>query len=287
MKKYYILLCVVLSLGVVQPAYAGDISQSALDQLMELSGLDDQIGSISQELSAGVQQRYAMGELTQEEAVDLADTFQQAFATPPMLASIRSAIQQKMSEREAQLLLSWYRSDIGRAITTAEIAGTTEQDVISKIEPTKLLSQSSRVALATEMEAELQMVDNQIDMSKKVALALAAALSMRSNQFSNTDLKQVKMVLDMQMAQMRPQIETMVILSNIYFYRNLPEQDLKRYIDFLGQPASKALNASVSEGVDVAIMESIRTMVHMLEKKAREHRQQTPGLGYQPKQRAS
>ena len=105
-----------------------EVSDKSIDKILDLSGLTVQVaqfpGLIKTGMSLAMQQGEPLPEInTMLKMVD------ETVLVSEILQGIRASLKSSLNENEAQQLLVWYESDIGKEITAAEEKASTPDAV--------------------------------------------------------------------------------------------------------------------------------------------------------------
>ena len=218
---------------------------SELDNLMEMSGINTQMGSIPEQFNAGLQQGATQAGAPQEFADNLVQSFSGAISSMNILGEIRSALDSGMTESEMAKLNEWYSSDLGQKVTALEVKASSNEEaqyVASNLDG--LLANHERVGMARRIEDALGGSDLTVTMMKSMQLTMVNAMM---GDAPKAQRDAVYAQIDQQMDLAIPQIKQMALASYVHTYSPLSDSDLNAYLEFLSQPeAAKFYDLTVS-----------------------------------------
>jgi hypothetical protein len=248
-------------------AWSGDISNASLDKIMAISGINKQMSEIPNSINEG------MDASQERESTDLPDVFyndlkkvmEKAFLPADILKTIGQEIKRDLSEAEARKIIDWYESDLGRKIKQAEdLASTPEAIEKMRRQTAFLISDQDRLALAERIEDVHPVTDMLLRINENTAMAVFSAFSAVKEPTQREDVKSFKAQLSEQLEAGRSQVREMIIVSNIYSYRDIDKTDIEKYIKFLESPAAQKFNKAKMNGIEKAFKQSSEKMAKSL-----------------------
>ena len=218
-------------------AHAGD----SVEKLLNLSGAYKAVDSLPDALKGGLQQGKAnMPPAVFEKMVSSVDDFiTPAAIKKPLNAEVKKAL----SEKEVTELLVWYSSDLGQEMVAAEAkSATVEGYAQMQQQAQKLFADAPRVEMAKNYDVLIGATDAMIDMQVSSTAAMYSAMATISNPGVPADLSKFKSMIAPQMAPMRSQMESMIIMSFVYAHQATDMDKLKKYETFLNTPTAIKFN---------------------------------------------
>lgn len=219
-------------------------STSSVDKILELSGMIKQVAQIPSQIQQGLAQQHAASNSLPQAQYDLMfASVDKSFSQEAIMAAIRDVVQHSLNQDEADLLLNWYESDLGKAITQAEVAAGEPEAVAEMMAgAAELLQDTDRLALAQRLDRLLNMSDitMQLFIDTTVGVTSAFSIASQPEQAVETDLirAQFENVKD----QMRTSVEQMTWASYIYAFRDIDLDKLQAYEEFLSQDVPLRFN---------------------------------------------
>ena len=267
MKK--IIQSVLLFVVILCPTivWSGNITKGSLEKLMASSGINKQVSELSGMVLVGAEESRQKNSSAMSDAVynDLKKAIEKAFRPSETLHTISMEIKRNLSETEAQRLLDWYKSDIGRKITKAEEDASTPaayQEMTKNAEA--LISDHERVALAERIESVVHTTDMLTQMNESTAIAVFTAFSAIINPDQREDMKTFKTQLSEQLKESRLHVREFVIASSVYTYKDIDMATMEKYIKFLERATTKKFNDVAIKGIEKALKQSTDKMLKSL-----------------------
>lgn len=255
------------------PATAGEISDASLNKLLQLSGIQAMVSQFPGLLRMRMQQarerdRFTHNQpsMSDDDYRELEDTMLTAFKPAGILAAIGKRVRRSVSEAEAEKMLAWYDSDLGKQIGRAEADSSTPaamRDMMASAQ--RLLADKPRVLYAVKLDKLLHMTDMSMRFQVNAAVAMFVAFSTKKNTHRPANLKAFKKRLAAGMERQRHRIRRSVIISTVYTYRDIAMKDLERYRAFLQTPAALRLNEALASGMDAGMNAAIDRMARSVE----------------------
>lgn len=266
MQKHLIrsfLLSILLLPGI---SNATAITTNSVNSLMQLSGLNKQIDEIPAGVLTGMQQSMQQGApLDEQQHKKIEKSVNKSFTAERIKETVSSSIKRSLDESDAEKLLDWYKSDLGKRITKAEETAAKEsayQDMLNQAQA--LMSDNERVGLARQIDNLVMASDMSLDFQKSTAIAVYTSISKAMRPDEPVNVSAFEAELAKQEPQMRQQIEQFVTLSLVYNYRDFSIGEIKQYIDFLEQPSTKKFNNSAITGMKTGLNTAVEEMADSL-----------------------
>jgi len=263
MKK--MMQSVVLIVMILCPAIAwsGDITKGSLDKLLALSGINKQVSDLPNLVKAGAEasRRQDPSDMPGDVYNDLKKAIEKAFRPAETLQAVSMEIKKNLSEAEARSLLNWYESDIGRKITKAEENASTpaaQEEMMRNV--SVLISDNERVALAEKMESLYHVTDKLMKINEDSAIAVFKAFSAIQEPNQREDMNTFKTKLSEQMQENKSHVREMVILSNVYSYKDIDIASIEKYVKFIESAAARKFNDAAMKGMEKSLKQSSEKM---------------------------
>jgi hypothetical protein len=231
-----------------------------LDRILRMSGIVAQIEQFPELIKQGMKQARLDDELiSKHEFSTMLIRTDDTILPAEIIAEVRSGLRDSLSDDDVAELLAWYQSDLGREINALEEkAGTDEAfERMSKQAP-ELLARTERVEFARRVDAIVGATDLTMSIQEYTGLAVFSAISLALR--PDSAYQEIQRFRE-QMATLRPQLreptERMVIVSFVYTYLPLDEQQLDRFEAFLERPVTTRFNRAVTAGLGRGLGRSI------------------------------
>lgn len=254
MKKGYLklslLMCLVVQLFTVQ-AQAQNVHQ----QLLDASGSSASLTSIPDSMKAGfVQAAQSTPGFNQDMLTFLTNSIDQHFSVANLQQNLNDYVGKRISADEAKALLNWYNSALGKEIVAAEKSAGTPQAIESiQQQAQQLFSDQMRVAFAQKMDETLGLTNMMLDMQVGTAVAIAQGMTSLTQPQLAQDSAAMRQHVAQSMEPMRDNMKTMITVMMVYAYKDIGEDKLKAYGDFLSTPACQKFAKVLLQGTRIAM----------------------------------
>lgn len=273
MKKLLLIATLLVVTAVSVPAGAAEISDASLHRLLVLSGIQDLVNQFPSMLRLRMEQarqrdRFVHGQASMSEGDyrELEDTMVDAFKPAGILKRIGDEVKKSISEQDAEAMLAWYDSDLGKRIGKAEDESSTPEAYRDMTRSGhSLLADKKRVVFAMDLDKLLHMTDMSTKFQTNAAVAVFVAFSTEKNAHRPANLQAFKKRIAAGLEKKRYRIKNGVILSTVYTYRKIDMANLDKYRDFLKSPASQRFNKALMAGLDVGMNRAIEHMSRSVE----------------------
>lgn len=233
----------LLGLALSVPSQAA-ITKASLAELLTLSGYERQIMDLPSQLKQGVEQGIAQRD--PDNAVKLAASIEQFVDVKKMRHNLELKVQAILTQADVDQLLVWYRSELGKKITAAEVkAGTMDAFTQMQQQLPELMKNAERVALAKQMDVLIRGTEQAMQMQESVMRAVFSSIMKSQAPDMPVNAAFIEQQLEPAKAQMRPATQQMMVAMGAFTYQTINVGDVERYIAFLQQaPTKKLLLAS-------------------------------------------
>ncbi len=241
------------------------VSNATVDRLFELSGLSAQVGYFPEMVVTGLDQAAEQGGAMPREDYDLIVTsVERAVVPADILAAVRFALRSSLSEEDAEFLLDWYRSPIGRRVTLAEEHASSPQGYAHSMAQGGTIEDPERIAHAERLEKLMGLTDFTIAVQENTSVAVYAGVLAALQPHQPTDLEAIKLQVRGLLQQSRPAIHQAVVQSSAYSYRDISLGDLDAYVRFLEDPRTQRFNDRVMAGLGGGLEDSVARLGTLL-----------------------
>ncbi len=246
------------------------VADSAIDQLLHLSGFEAQTAEIPAVMKSGFEDARQQGaELPEEMYRAFVVAMDKSLRPSEIRKIVVSSLKGDLTEAEVNRLLTWYQSDLGRKITAEELAVSTPDGYRAMLQSAdKLMADSKRMAFAQEVDRLTGATDFAVTLQETVSVAVFSAMMKSMDPQAILDIEQVQASLKSELAQTRSAIEQSIALSIAYTYRNVPMEELEQYRAFLAEGGSVKFTTAAMRGfkqaLDASINEFIDSMAAVL-----------------------
>ncbi|MDE1465567.1 DUF2059 domain-containing protein [Spartinivicinus poritis] len=268
------LLLLIISFWISSISYS-DVTGESLDKILILSGLTKQVEQFPGLVKAGMAQARQQDQGTSipdSEYKLILSSVDKTIASTEIVEKIRIALMQSLNETDAQQLLSWYESDLGKEITKAEESASTPEEFQKMMAASgSLMENTDRVEFAKRLDKLLGATDMTLDFQLYSNLAVYSAIMTAMQPDTALDIEPFKAQMAALKEQMRTTAEKMVIISYVYSYRDIGVEKLKKYEAFLNAPVTmkfnKIIKDSMKQGLELSITNWAASMAQIVKLK--------------------
>ncbi len=265
-KHQYKKLLVAIFFFVSSLSYA-EISDQSINKLLDLSGLTMQID----QLPALVKTIFEQAKQENTSILDaeyrlMVTSFNESISPSEIVGAIRANLKKSINEKEAQKLLAWYQSNLGKKITRAEKNASTPRGYryMMQLEQS-LLSNQKRVAFANRFDVLTGTTDMAIRLQKHTNITLYSKIMTAIKPDTPLNIKEVKTKTASVLT--RAAVKKMVTLSFVYSYRNIETGKLKKYEAFLNDVTTMKFNKTIMDSMSREFESSVSKWADILAKK--------------------
>lgn len=230
---------------------SNEVSDESIKKLLNLSGLTAQVNQFPGVIKEGMRQAKQQGAaIPDAEFRAMLRCVDESILSSEMLEGIRSSLKKSINEDEAQDLLAWYESDLGKEITAAEERASTPEAYRQMMkEAQSLLTNTERVEFAERFDGLFGGTEMTMDLQEISALAVYSAIMSAMQPGVPLNLDPFKAQMDAASARTRAAIEQMVVASYVYSYQGIDTEKLKKYEAFLNKPIASKFNRIIMTSI--------------------------------------
>jgi hypothetical protein len=230
-----VLSILVLSLAFgAAGAPAPNDPKGRMDEIFFLSGLEDQLALIGEGLGEALTPQLqqlppAQGETIQRVVLS-------EFNADALQRGVERHLERAHDPRYAGTVLAWLRSPLGRRITKLDVAAARPEGMRAMQAYAEAIASNpapaTRVGLVTELDAATGMTDFTLDATLSSATATAIGINGAQPPAQRLDESELRAALEAQRSALRPEIQKVTMVSMLYSYQDLSDEELARYIEF-------------------------------------------------------
>ena len=219
--------------------------------IIGLAKFADQIESIS-EMTKTQSQKY-IKTLQPEIAEKFAKTIEDSYSRINLIPVFSNSFRKNLNSNSISEVLKWLESDLGKKITTEEIAALTAENAAS-FKPTAFTSlPDERKKLVAKLIAAISAES----FNEKIASEPIKAMMESQQNALPPKMKQKKEELDKKIEEMQKDAQkdysTAIPSSIAFIYRNLTNEEFSKMIEFFESPAGKNFNSAVQTALLAAL----------------------------------
>jgi len=255
-------LLLVLCLLAISALSRADASPNTTAHLLQLSGISRQVEEFPRLIKEGMLQSKQTGNNIKDDTFNaMLATVDDSLNTSAMLEEIGRKLGPTLNNDETKVVLSWYESRPGKLITAAEEHASTPEAYNEMIQQSDLLMKDRRrIDYARSLDELLGATQFTLDLHTHTQLAVISAFSSALEPDTQTQLEIYKAQVKQQVESLRTDIEQFVILSFLYSYQAIGDDDLKRYREFLETPEARTFNRVTMQGISETLQRAIAVL---------------------------
>ncbi len=256
----------------------------AVDELLEMSGLKRQMKTIA--LDAREQVHQSLGHLEPRDLKGVAAATARTLDPDIVYASVLDEFSQSMDDTKVAAVRLWYRSPLGRKLTEIELASATperQRELTAFVAEWQVKPPApTRVALIQRLDAAA----GATEMSVELIVGITQAVVRVADPYLPPERRLKPGQLDAQARQIR--LATLEAfrqgntVAMLYVYRNVEDQDLARYIQFLESEAGAWYGNTLRRSVVYALAAAVERTATDLVRVVPPHRWGGPGAFKKP-----
>ena len=253
-KTTFLLFSLMLATGTivansVQPVQAQELSREEMvAKIMDLSGLDVQVPGIADALSN--QSSAMLAKLPDTIRTEMSNLITISFDGDTMLNIVKKEVSKSVSTDEAKEMLKWYGTDLGIEITKLEENDVDQEErKLMYEQKDELLDNHLRASLCEELDKASHITESSLEL--QISL-MKAMLKMSGQDIKNP---KVQKYIEDNKKQLEENIKKRTTLSLLYTYKDLDDEEIEKYIDFLNEGTTQGFIKAVNKGITTAIMD--------------------------------
>lgn len=268
-SKVFLLMVLIFN----SPAIASEANskfEENIDAIIIKSGLQRQIEQLPEVVNASFDERLSQEPaIKPEEAAKIKNVLSESYNPSAMLSSIKEDITKGLTDQDVEPILSWLSSPLGQKITQLEeksSSGDAYRDMqafAAGLENNP--PDPARLSTIEKLDQAAHITEFSVRMKMDMVLIMTESMSSAAgrNDFSREQLLT-------QLEANRPQIEDAsrqeAMISGLYTYQSLTDDELKEYINFYTSEAGVKYADVVTQGLLVALQNGSKDMGEKLGK---------------------
>ena len=247
-----------VSTPVAPPSVAAASGPVTLDELFELTGTRRQVSALT--LQLGRELRPAKGQVPAPAEATIERIVARTFQSDAVLKMMREEFARGLDRSQLAAKLAWLRSPLGHRIAALEMDSADpdrDRHLAAFAAKLKAAPPSER---RRELIERLDWVSGASDVSTDVATALSSSIARAIALSRPADRRASRRQLDSQAEEMRTTVAGAVrkaaLVSMLYTYRSLSDEELERYVEFESTEAGRWYNALLRHALLTALTRS-------------------------------
>ena len=253
------------------PAHAAAPNKEALaKELMKLSGLEQQIRQIPQQILAGFDKDGK--KLPPQRYTALRRVLSQAYDAQTLEQHVYRRVHSELNHELATKTLGWLRTDLARKITKLEEQASTPQAIQQMEVFAKKLESSppsqQRLGLARRIDLATDATELMLDITESSTFGLAMALDATLPPDQRQGEARLRVQMERQRQKLRETYQELSTVNALFTYQSLNDAEVERYVDFLesevGTQYSTLANTALKDALYEAGTQVNRGMATLL-----------------------
>lgn len=243
----------VLATALISPALA-EVSDGQIEQLISISGLNEQVTQFPSLVQMGLEQ--IKSQMDAETYQALVEQANEHLDTEEILAAVGNELSRELDSAQASEIIAWYQSPLGDQVVQAESDAATAADYQNMLQMAETLQQNERLmAYASDISQGNQAAEMAYNLQKHGALASFRGLIYTLAPEKADQISAYEAELESAAPQMRAQLQQLSELSFAYAFRDLTDEQLDGYVEFLERPATQAFTGAVEDGLQTGMQQ--------------------------------
>ncbi len=146
-------------------------------------------------------------------------------------------------------ILKWMNSPLGKRITKLEEKSSTPEEtqkMISFIQKKNIKDfPENRVNLFKKLDSEINATDMATDIGIYIGVSVVDILNDMNPESPSYSKEQLKQHIETQRSQIRGEVEKQVLLSCLYIYQSLSDEEISKYLSFMQLNSSRTFNDAI------------------------------------------
>lgn len=244
---------------------AGGLAHAApnAQQVLAASPIDDIVARYPAMMSQGIREGMKQGGQVPPMVADtLGHIVSSSFRAEDIERRIVTELDKNLSGAQLAAVRDWYETPVARKISEAEIEASAPdrwQEVRAQASAlNKKYEGTERARLFDRFDRASRATESAVDTSIAVQLGMATAMAALSK--DSVHYEQIRKRIEGQRSMLRGVMEQQVYDSYLYTYRNISNQELDLYLDFLESDAGSAFSRVVTTSIQQAITEPVESI---------------------------
>ena len=235
----------MLGLGLlagVAVAREGPQTGLSIKLLMDRSGMTKQIEQIPMMMQMGMlQAAREQGEVGQALAARMKAPIEKHFSAAVLTAGVEGRLRNQISDREADSLATWYTSELGRKISKLEVDAAGQEAYMAVMQQMDELTEpSARLELMKMVDQAADLTESAITFQSGVVASIGEVFQdQMGSGVSDEVLGAQRTRMKKQIDVARPMLEKQMLAMLSYTYRDLSDDEVHKYIEFMESPEGK------------------------------------------------
>ena len=232
------------------PVMAEDLAY----KLYQESGMQSQLQSMSSAFDQGF--KHYADAIPEKTLNDMIKMGQETFHEPTMGKIITAHLREKMSDDQIKKVLDWQSTDIAKKINKLEGAAATEEGQQKLMAYARQLAtkqpEKAYVAQIQKLAVASKSIDLAVEIAANMQYSMGAGMAMATANGNAVNLDAIAAEIEKAKPKLQQQLSQYILVSMLYTYQGLSEQELNSYIDFVSSPLGSSFYTAMYSGMDEA-----------------------------------
>lgn len=244
---------------------AGGMAHAApsAQQVLAASPIDDIVAQYPAMMSQGIREGMKQsGQVPPMVAETLGHIVSSSFRAGDIERRIIADLDENLSDAQLEAVRDWYETPVARKIAEAEIAASAPDSWQQVRAQAPALNEryqgTERARMFDRFDRASRATESAVDTSIAVQLGMATAMAALST--DSVHYEQIRQRIEGQRSMLRGMMEQQVYDSYLYTYRNISNQELGLYLDFLESDAGSAFSRVMTNSIQQAITEPVESV---------------------------
>lgn len=235
------------------------IDRAAAEEMVRKSGLWEQLGRVEEQVRGGFAERMfrTSPRPSAAEVERIGRAIGESYAAARLRTTAVAVVAERLQDDDLAELRSWFASPTGSAIARLEAtaAGDARDPRAIVVEGRALLELASpkRRELVARLMTTTNAVDALMQMTMNSALAVQRGVALADPTLPQPSAAELRATLEAQRPRMREIFAPIVEAGFASVYRSSSDEELERYVEFVGSPVGRRLNAVGVLALDAAM----------------------------------
>lgn len=232
-------------------------------QVLAASPIDDIVARYPAMISQGIREGMKQsGQVPPMVAETLVHIVSSSFRAGDIERRIIADLDENLSDAQLEAVRDWYETPVARKVAEAEIAASAHDSWQQLRAQAPALNEgyqgTERARMFDRFDRASRATESAVDTSIAVQLGMATAMAALST--DSVHYQQIRQRIEGQRSMLRGMMEQQVYDGYLYTYRNISNQELGLYLDFLESDAGSAFSRVVTNSIQQAITEPVESV---------------------------
>lgn len=232
-------------------------------QVLAASPVDDIVAQYPAMMSEGIREGVKKsGQVPPMVADTLGYLVANSFSAREIERKLATAIDEELTAKQRTEVLEWYQTPVAEKIAGAEIAASAPAswpEIRARAsELNERYEGTDRAELFQRYDQAARATESAVDTTIAVQLGLATAMSALGQ--DSVHFEEIEERIESQRGAMQALMSKQVYDSYLYTYRNVSNQEMDLYLDFLESDAGRAFTSVVTRSVKHAVTDPIESI---------------------------